>query len=242
MELSELIKGRIIAFEGADCCFKETNQKTFVKRLKEKLGKDNSSIIASKSFPQYESKSSYFVQNWLDGTYDRTDLKHNHRLVDTMYALDRYDYWNFRLYNNPSMLDHLHMKKYCFVFDRYCVSNAFYNPLYGGLPTKDDFEFDFDLCGNPKPDIVVLMYSSDPDVSIKLLEEKKNKDKNELDIEFIRSVHENIHHAIDQKLFAKANIRCIPVNILDKDGNIRNKKDIADEVYMRTIAALYDLK
>lgn len=52
-------KGLIIAFEGLDCSFKETNYKEFASRLVRDYPSKQDFII-TESFPRYQNKGSYF--------------------------------------------------------------------------------------------------------------------------------------------------------------------------------------
>lgn len=237
--LRKKIKGKIISFEGLDCSFKETNHRAFVKRLKDFIGSstiligskdDKNNImerIYTESFPRYDNESSYFVKQWLSGQYEREYLEPE--VVCQLYAIDRFDYWNKLDDNKMSNLKRLENGA-CFIFDRYSSSNAMYNPRYKN-PSYHDLEFDSRNYYNPNPNIVFMMVMNDFDKWMKLVAQKKNKDCNESDIAFLSKVYDNMEYLIDNDTFARVNINLIPVNCIDKDGNIKSRERLEDEIW-----------
>ena len=57
-------QGKLFAFEGLDCSFKETNSKAYLDYLRSKGRK-----AELFSFPRYDKESSYFVREYLGGKY-----------------------------------------------------------------------------------------------------------------------------------------------------------------------------
>lgn len=270
-----LFAGKIIAFEGLDCSFKETNHKAFVERYKKEIRPlqvltstiNDTHIITepalfTESFPRYGNKAAYFVEQWLRDKAFRENMYGRNGNVDGLYALDRYDYWyssfdNFLfmpkakdkdtgdyvktaglIKNRYTLYDH---GLATFIFDRYASSNAIYNPLGGQRPQIEDFEFDNEKFSIPKPDIVVWMRTGNFDVLKNLLAAKKNKDANELDLEFLERVWNNAEHAIYNNLFEKTGTKLIVVDTLDAADNIRSREDLAEEIWHRVIAKLYEI-
>ena len=116
----------IIAFEGLDCSFKETNCKAFVNYAKYAV--EVGTTIVTESFPRYENESSIFVRKWLDGkSFDRDFLKKHSMAVDSFYSIDRFSYWYDRTdHNGYSIMDIMKQNTntfYTFIFDRYPETN-----------------------------------------------------------------------------------------------------------------------
>ena len=228
----------IIAFEGLDCSFKETNFKAFVKHLRDIKDASEFSII-TESFPRYEHPACYHVEKWLGNNYDRNVLKEHPTAVDSLYSMDRFDYWYYKS-NDGDITDYRWIdivdgkrstdRFTYFVFDRYNLSNTIYNPIYPGIDIRD-FTFDNDTFAIPNPDIIVWMRMRSFDVLCELLAEKKNKDANELDIEFLRSVWERSEAIIKSNIFDKLGIKLIIADCLDEDLNIRSRDEIHEYIW-----------
>lgn len=226
----------IIAFEGLDCSFKETNYNRFLAHLHNfrttcdnELGDDiyNYVSIYNESFPRYGHNGCCFVEGWLDDTFDRDMLKANPEIIDSFYALDRFWYWYARNGNGTRMIDLINNtdKFRYFVFDRYNISNAIYNPVYPGVDIRD-FNFDYKNFKIPKPDIVVWMRMHSFDKLCELIASKKEKDANEFDIEFIRKAWERSEEIIKSDVFDILGIKLIIIECLDENGNARSKSEL----------------
>jgi len=225
---------KIIAFEGLDNCFKETNYKAFINRLRYEYGSE--AEIHIESFPRYGNQNCMAVEKWLDGSYDREICLKNPKAVCSFYMTDRFGYWFERVHGQRSNAEILYstaagQKKTCFVFDRYNISNAIYNPRNAGTPSTLDITYETTECGIPKADIVVWMRMRDFNVLEELIAKKKNKDKNELDLDFLYNAWVRSENFLTNHILEECGIKVIVIEILDKDGNIRSKKDLADEVW-----------
>lgn len=229
---------KIIAFEGLDCSFKETNHKEFVRRLTEEsllYCKDKANVI-SESFPRYGNWSTAGVTKWLNGELCRAHLKDFPEAVDCLYSIDRLGYWFEISPNGAKNIDLLHnTNTHCFVFDRYNLSNALYNPLSKYDTTLDDIMFDNDAFGIPNADIIVWMRMSDFDVLTNLIAKKKDKDANELDIKFLRDVWERSERLINSDLLQTAGINLIVIDCFNEDKTIKTKEELADEVWNKVM-------
>ena len=224
--------GLIIDFEGLDCSFKETNHKAFVDRLREESGTPDK--IWTESFPRYGYNWAVEgVNKWLNGSLDREHLMKHPEAVDSFYSIDRLSYWFETEEGKPNTprIKHLEGCGNCFVFDRYTVSNAIYNPIHGDMTSVDDLDFDTRIFGIPMPNIVVWMRMRDFDVLKTLLAQKKNKDKNELDTTFIQKVWERSEYVIKNNLFDKVDVRLVVIECLNEDGSIRSKEELAEDVW-----------
>ena len=69
--LEEALNGRIIAFEGLDNSFKETNYHAFVARLRYSADVE----ILTESFPRYGTQSAIMLEKWLDDLSERKEVK-----------------------------------------------------------------------------------------------------------------------------------------------------------------------
>lgn len=221
---------KIIAFEGLDNSFKETNFKEFLKMLKQEFPENN---IYSESFPRYGNQCTVGVEKWLNGSFDRSYLKAYPEAVNSMYSIDRLSYWYESVHGGTRNIENLNKVGSCFVFDRYNVSNAIYNPLVGGQTTVDDLQFDHYTFGIPQPDVVVWMRMRDFDVLKSLIAKKQGKDANEFDTEFIYQVWWRSENAIHSDIFERAGIKLIVIECLGVDGNIRSREELAADVWYR---------
>lgn len=220
----------IIAFEGLDCSFKETNYNKFLTHLTDMRGVnglDSYFSVHNASFPRYDEWGCSFVKAWLDGTFDRDMLKANPEIVDTFYALDRFQYWYARNEDGTRRIDLLNNsdKFRYFIFDRYNISNAIYNPIYPGVDVRD-FNFDYKNFKIPRPDIVVWLRMHSFDKLCELIAAKKEKDANELDIEFIKKAWERSEEIIKSDVFEQLGIKLIVIECLDENGNPRSKPEL----------------
>ena len=168
--------GIIIAFEGLDCSFKETNYNAFKTKMKEKYGEEK---IFTESFPRYENESTANVKKWLQGEFDRNHLMKYPLGINSLYSIDRLSYWFEKNNSGNYMINNLRgCPDNFFCFDRYNFSNSLYNPKnakYGQkLPCIDDFNFDLYTFGIPNPNIVIWMRMKNFDVLADLLAKKEN--------------------------------------------------------------------
>lgn len=228
----------IIAFEGLDCSFKETNFNSFTNRLRE-MREEPGFKIHTSSFPRYKTSPAEPAENWLNGVYDRDILKYYPMAINSLYNLDRMDYWLRKNENGTTNLDLLNDKNtfHYFVFDRYILSNTIYNPIHPNEAHVEDIIFNTDEFSIPRPNIVVWMRMKNFDVLVKLLAKKKNKDKNELDIDFLRKVWERSEMIINSDLFRKTKIRLEVVDCLYANNTIRSKNELANYIWNSGICA-----
>lgn len=233
-------KSVIISFEGLDCSFKETNYNSFVTKLQE-LRDPSGYMIHAESFPRYNNPIVYPVNKWLNGDFDRDILKHYPKAVCSLYSIDRMDYW-YGLQDGSDVRNYTYLngedgKFHYFVFDRYNLSNVIYNPI--GLDAKYNLIHELQTFGNPNPDIIVWMRVKNFDTLISLISKKKNKDKNECDIDFLRDkwkTSEDLINSGDIQKFMRSDL--IIIDIIDECGNIKPKDNIFDEVWQKVNAAV----
>ena len=234
------MKSQIIAFEGLDCCFKETNYNEFLKRIKEyspfiktRTGLKN---IKQESFPRYECWTGTAVRKWLNGDLDRKFMLNHPMAINSTYYLDRVSYWhetvdgekNIDLYNEGNNL---------FVFDRYMTSSSIYNPIENGKLSETDFSFEPAYFGSPKPDIVVWLRMRDFEVIKELLSKKENKDKNELDFNFLYGAWERSEYMIGNSNLLGFETKLIVINLLDINRNIKSREALGEEIFLKLTRA-----
>ena len=152
------------------------------------------------------------------------------RAIDSLYSIDRFFYWYEKFDDGSRRIDNLNNNS-MFIFDRYNSSNAIYNPIYGDMPTIEDFCFDKDTFNIPNPDIVVWMRMHNFDTLLQIISNKKNRDQNEMDIDFLHNVWERSEYAIFENLFQRSGSELVIVECLDRSCNIKSKETLANEVY-----------
>lgn len=226
-------KYQIIAFEGLDCSFKETNHRAFVERLQNMYAGYNDVSIHSGSFPRYNEPASIFLKKWLSNKFDRDMMKRNPRIVDSFYSLDRFDYWFDKGKSGMPRSEYLTStdKFRYFVFDRYNFSNTLYNPIHPGEVHIEDFMFDHDNFNIPNPDVIVWMRMKDFDTFIQNLSNKEGKDANEMDIEFLRGVWERSEQIIHSDIFDQIGIKLIVVDVLNDDNSFKSREEIEQYIW-----------
>lgn len=210
------MRGKIIEFEGLDVSFKETNAKALADYLRKK-GYPVSVI----SFPRYDAESSYFVQKMLDGYYGKVKPE----VIHKMYALDRFDY--IKMNNVESRLE----SGEWFIFDRYVGSSMLYQTAEiqdnkKRIEVQDEIaNYEYEVLGIPKPDLVIAMYST-LDLIVQKISEKDKTDAFEKNIKFMRKVL-NIY----DQLISTNNWEPVMIfNIEDGVYKFRTKKEILDDV------------
>lgn len=210
------MRGKIIEFEGLDVSFKETNAKALADYLRKK-----GYMVSVISFPRYNAEASYFVQKLLDGSYGYVKPE----VIHKMYALDRYDY--IKMNNVESRLE----SGEWFIFDRYVGSSMLYQTAdiedsKKRIEMQDEIaNYEYEVLGIPKPDLVIAMYST-LDLIVQKISEKDKTDAFERDIKFMRQVL-NIY---DQLISINNWEPVMIFNIEDGIYKFRTKKEIIDDV------------
>ena len=235
--------GIIIAFEGLDCSFKETNYNEFVQRMKAVYGSDN---ILTESFPRYNDESSVALKKWLNGTFDREHLKKYPFGVNSLYSIDRLSYWIEKKDGKTNIETYKNDNEKFFIFDRYNFSNSIYNPenlKFGQkVPSIRDFLFDSYYFGVPNPTITVWMRMRNFDVLADLLAKKEGKDKNETDFEFIHDVWERMEYVLKWHYEQEIGSKFVIAECLDENNNIRSREDIANDIWDQVFSAISEIK
>lgn len=182
---------KIIALEGLDCSFKETNSK----RLEEFLIASGYSV-GRFSFPAYDRESSYFVRKMLSGAYGDPS-KMDPELCSMFYALDRYDYYVSEIKPIEDKLDYI-------IFDRYTGSNMIYQASKYYLPylrkkaCGDIAEFEYVYCDLPRPNINIFL-KVPYEVSVELMSKKEGHDAHETNKEYQKKVYDTADEIITNR-------------------------------------------
>ena len=228
--------GKIIVFEGLDNCFKSTNFETFVRSMKDiyEFARDKYRVISEK-FPRYGTQCAVGIEKWLNGSFDRDYMKKFPEAVNSQYSTDRFSYWFESVHGAERNINKLYNSdeyETCFIFDRYNISNAIYNPMVGNDTTVDDLLFDHDTFGIPQADLVIFFRMRDFDILKSLIAEKQNKDANEVDTTFLKQVWDRAEKAISStEMFKKAGIELRIIEVLDDNNNLKSRDQLAKEVW-----------
>ena len=213
---------KIIVIEGTDCSGKETQTKLLLENLK------NDGIkIDSMSFPNYESPTGKIVGGPYLGKEYICDgwFAEGAALVDPYVAMCYFG--ADRRYNLPLIKEKLNNGH--LILDRYVYSNMAHQA--GKLDDVDARnkmidkleEFEFGILELPRPDIAIFLYMP-YEYGLKLKEGRSEKlDQHEIS-------YENQVNYIKTYLEMESRYNFIRIDCV-KDGSIRTKQDISDEIY-----------
>lgn len=212
---------KIIVIEGTDCSGKETQSNLLLEHLK----KDNIKINKF-SFPNYDSATGkiiggpYLGKNQFGLCFFEEGAIHvDPKVASLYYAADR-------KYNLPILVDLL--KQGHLLLDRYVESNMAHQ---GGkiFDSKERInlycwleDLEYHLLELPKPDITIFLYMP-YEYACELKKNRSELDQHELNEEHLKNAEKaylelaNLHH---YKI-----IHCV------KDGILRTKEDIHEEIY-----------
>lgn len=123
----------LVVLEGADATGKHTQSSRLLQSFETGCPK-NGPMPYLASFPVYESQSSYFVTNYLSGTYDHIYQDNdsiNVRLICDFYAMDHFDGWFNRNVHDDEYYtyDQAYHDCHPIVLDRSWISNMIYQPI-----------------------------------------------------------------------------------------------------------------
>lgn len=215
---------KIIVVEGTDCSGKETQTKLLLENLK------NDGIkIDSMSFPNYESPTGKIVGGPYLGKEYICDgwFAEGAALVDPYVAMCYFG--ADRRYNLPLIMEKLNNGH--LILDRYVYSNMAHQA--GKLDDVDARnkmidkleEFEFGILELPRPDIAIFLYMP-YEYGLKLKEGRSEKlDQHEIS-------YENQVNSIKTYLEMESRYNFIRIDCV-KDGSIRTKQDISDEIYKK---------
>ncbi|MBQ1436172.1 MAG: thymidylate kinase [Clostridia bacterium] len=213
--------GKLIVIDGLDASGKQTQCELLFAAMKAR-GENVMKI----SFPNYDDPSSELVKMYLRGEFGNDPSDVNAYMASSFYAVDRcasyLKYWK-SFYEGGGTV----------IADRYTTSNAIHQGVKLSPGERREYfdwlyEYEFGRLGLPKPDTVIFLDVL-PEVSLKLMEGRKNKIDN--------SESRDIHEASKKYLFdcheaaleAADRLGWIRVNCV-REGQIRKIEDISREV------------
>lgn len=217
-------KGKIIVFEGLDCSFKETASNYLYENLL-KLGNK----VVKFEFPNYSSESAFFVNQLLQGKYSNSDIGYTAKT--TMFILDIF-------HTFETEIKKYYEEGYIIILDRYYISNMFYQTanLFNidtghidnitGLSALIDgiqsIVMNFKLV---KPDLVIFMDQDIEDIKY-LLSLKKNKDINELNLDYLKKVYHSYNFFVNN-LTSYLNCKTGIIKCKNHENEFKSRNDIA---------------
>ena len=214
------MKGRLIVLDGVDASGKNTQTEILFGRLK---GEGKS--VTKVDFPNYNDASSALVKMYLSGEFGENPNDVNPYAASSFYAVDRYasykKSWGELLEKGEIILS-----------NRYTTSNAIHQAPKIEDERQNEFfdwlyDYEFNLLGLPKPDIVVFL-DMPPKAAVRLLSERYNNDESKKDI-----------HEKDFSHLVKAHRSAVKAceyykweHIFCAEGDyIKTRQEISDEIY-----------
>lgn len=233
----------IVAFEGLDCCYKETNSKA----LKEYLTKNGHTVVI-RHFPRYESPAGVYAKRYLEGKYNSAfkstspiSKDDELELVSSFYLMDMYDWYSL-------FISAFNCKEQSpiVILDRWFYSMIYYLTkrinLSSDVTMKDRLGYSdkvFHMATEryllPKADILIKMENNSIE-QIETISKKRNcaQDIYEKDADFLAEVKKN-YDSIDFSKYVsdrfKNSLLTIEVSNKDREtiiNEIINSKEIEE--------------
>ena len=218
--------GKLIVLEGVDASGKTTQYDLLQERLR-----SDGIPFRPITFPCYDSPSSAPVRMYLDGQFGRHPEDVNAYAASALYAVDRFA--SYKTDWGPWYADGGFV-----LAARYTTSNAVHQAPKLAPGEREDYlswlyELEFDRMGLPRPDRVLFL-DVPPEVSLRLLrsrrEQNGQKDIHEDDPAYLR-------HCYDAAVAAAEHYGWIRVHCT-RDGEMRSRQEIADELYAYVLETL----
>lgn len=214
--------GKIVVIEGIDGSGKTTQYKI----LKERLEQEDE-LVYSSSFPNYESKSCWFVKQYLSGTFGDNPGDVDAKTASLFFALDRYASYKMKGWGKAYRVGKN------VLFSRYWTSNLLHQA--SKLNTEDEKiaflewlrNLEINELGLPEENAVIFLRLPF-ETCLRIKRERNHSDCGDKDIHEAdeRYLHDSWETA---NFFAKRlgwlTIECV-VN-----GEMRSVREINDEVY-----------
>ena len=173
------------------------------------------------SFPMYDNPSSFAVKMYLNGELGGHPSDTNAYAASTFFAVDRYLSFRTDWQDDLKNYDYI-------IFNRYVSANAVHQ--LSKLPRNawEDFllwlcDYEYEKLGLPRPDLTLYLVV-EPSVSMTLVDHRgEKKDIHELDAAYMQNCYA-------AGLFAAEKLGFVRIDCC-RDGGIRDKASIADEIY-----------
>ena len=220
----------VIAIDGTDASGKKTQSDILADTLRTKYGLN----VKEVSFPDYDDRSSTLVKMYLGGEFGSNANDTNAYAASSFFAVDRYAsfvrHWKKEYESDDSVI----------ILNRYTTSNA----VHQLAKIEDDvekqrfldwlYDYEFVKLGLPVPDLVYFL-DMPPEYAEKLLngrcdETGAKKDIHEADKQHLLCAYNAAQYTC--KAWGWTHVSCV------KDGVIRTRENIADEVLNICISAL----
>lgn len=214
-------KGKLIIFDGGDGAGKHTQSDILVKRLIQEGHQ-----VGTLDFPRYQTNTfGKLLRECLDGK--RGDFLHlDPYIASTLFAADRFE--------TKSQIEGWLEEGRTVILDRYTSSNM----MHQGAKIEDEAKLkefvewlghvEHEIFGLPRPDLSIY-FDVNPEDRIKMLQHAADKRENVMDL-----AETNLQHQKDTDDTAKRIIGMtsgwITVECM-KDGEMRTREDIHEEVY-----------
>jgi len=213
-------KRNLIVFEGIDGSGKSTQ----FNMLRERFDRESRDFRRLR-YPRYDKPSSALIKMYLNGELGDNPGMINAYAASSFYAVDRYASYmqDWRKYYESGGL---------ILTDRYTTSNAIHQGAKLSGTEQNDFltwlyNYEFDLLGLPRPDLVVYLDIS-ADVAERRLRNRKRKpgisrDIHEEDVEYLKKCSLLGKYAAD--FYNWHSVDCV------KDGKELNESELHEAVY-----------
>ena len=217
--------GKLFVIEGLDGSGKETQTRLLEKRLEEK-----GYNVMRASYPNYASESSALVKMYLNGDFGDDPSDVDPRVASVFYAVDRYATFKKEqeeFYEGGGII----------IADRYVTSNMVHQACkIEDIEERKAYiswllDFEYSIMKIPSPDRVFFLDIS-PDVSRKLIEDRKNKftddaekDIHEKNMDYLKSAYENVRFLTENYGFER--IECTD------EGKLKSIEEINDMLLER---------
>ena len=221
--------GKLIVIEGTDGSGKSTQFRLLTDRLESEQVKFQKLV-----FPQYSEPSSALIRMYLGGEFGKSPSDVNAYAASAFYSVDRYasyrKVWG-KWYEEGGLV----------VSDRYTTSNAVHQASKEPEDKREDFlnwlyDFEYDKLGLPRPDLVIYL-DVPTDFTEKMLRHRESEththaDIHEQDMQYLATCRRMGRAAAEH--YGWTVIQCV------RDGAMRSKEDIHEEIYRHVAACLED--
>lgn len=221
--------GKLIVIEGTDGSGKSTQFRMLTERLHSE-GTQFREII----FPQYSEPSSALIRMYLGGEFGSNPADVNAYSASAFYAVDRFA--SFR-----KVWGDWYRQGGLVISDRYTTSNAVHQTSKEPEQRRMDFlkwlyEFEYDHLGLPRPDLVIYL-DVPTDFTQAMLRGREQQththaDIHEADGAYLAQCREM--GKLAAKYYNWTVLECV------RNGTMRSKEDIHEEIYRHVVKCLED--